>query len=798
MIDINVAKSGLQLTEKFQSLEPIQKLVEQVTVDRQSQQQNQKLQQQGKNQLNAKLNDIANNWSVEEQSALDIAGILQNVAQASNNSPFASKSSNISNNNQNTHYQGHPQQSQLGHPPAETLVQISDIQWQYLDPNGFQQGPFTGLEMQSWYVNGYLKDNLQLHRVGESGFYTLFELKTLLNSVDPFSIALPPVGQPLQTQQIPKPAPLARSVSSSFQFQNHAAAASSNHQLSNLFDLNSVGGSNDNFHQSSPRPILDHSNSFSQQSNFFGAVSSSHLDRPASPWLSQQNSAINGSNAGSSSPFLSGIINLNDKNSGVDLTGGNLRANGVTAAGSLNNSASVDDAEFDQDHDELFNQIHSVVLGDVLGREDQNTVEEAASQIHVQYQKQESNETVPEVQKASREQAAPENSRQQQRQQQHQQQQQQQTRQNKVTPSTANKPVASAKPKVKSQVTPIAPWANTTQAATSTNNINKPQLTMSQIHELEKAEVAKQQKLKEEQIKKTSLARLAREAEAEAIREKRASNVDIPLNWVSNNNSNGSSTGAKKETPVVKSIFEIQKEEEQQAAKLQAAKEAQDMAAAIAIVEAAERKNRANDAGSFAASSSIVDNGNAWTTVVSKKQHVKPANAAKPKITTTPSSRTTPDLLRKVSAPPLASPAITSSSAALSSSSTPASSVNKKQLSGVSKITSRYEFLDWCKTTLRLNKNVNVDEVLSILLILPTGSNESKEIIADTIYCNSSTMDGRRFANDFMKRRELVESVVAGDGLQWDDVLVSFNRSDGVVTEDDGDFQVVKKGKRRN
>ncbi|CAI4813456.1 AIF_collapsed_G0053090.mRNA.1.CDS.1 [Saccharomyces cerevisiae] len=42
------------------------------------------------------------------------------------------------------------------------------------------------------------------------------------------------------------------------------------------------------------------------------------------------------------------------------------------------------------------------------------------------------------------------------------------------------------------------------------------------------------------------------------------------------------------------------------------------------------------------------------------------------------------------------------------------------------------------------------DNVLEMLLSLPPGS-ESKEIIADTIYSYSSTMDGRRFATDFIK-----------------------------------------------
>ncbi|WBW74341.1 GYF domain protein [Schizosaccharomyces osmophilus] len=65
------------------------------------------------------------------------------------------------------------------------------------------------------------------------------------------------------------------------------------------------------------------------------------------------------------------------------------------------------------------------------------------------------------------------------------------------------------------------------------------------------------------------------------------------------------------------------------------------------------------------------------------------------------------------------------------------------------------EFLSWCKHSLKgLNEGVNYEEFLNMLLSFPVESNnEVAEIISDSIYANSTTMDGRRFAGEFMRRR---------------------------------------------
>ncbi|EEB06237.1 GYF domain-containing protein [Schizosaccharomyces japonicus yFS275] len=65
------------------------------------------------------------------------------------------------------------------------------------------------------------------------------------------------------------------------------------------------------------------------------------------------------------------------------------------------------------------------------------------------------------------------------------------------------------------------------------------------------------------------------------------------------------------------------------------------------------------------------------------------------------------------------------------------------------------EFIVWCKNALKgLNNGVKINEFLQMLLSFPAENNqETSEIISDSIYANSTTMDGRRFAVEFTTRR---------------------------------------------
>ncbi|KAI8884682.1 hypothetical protein K501DRAFT_284731 [Backusella circina FSU 941] len=95
------------------------------------------------------------------------------------------------------------------------------------------------------------------------------------------------------------------------------------------------------------------------------------------------------------------------------------------------------------------------------------------------------------------------------------------------------------------------------------------------------------------------------------------------------------------------------------------------------------------------------------------------------------------------------------------------------------------EFRRWCKQSLRgLNSGVNGEEILSMLLSFPLDAG-SAEIIEDVIYANSESINGKRFAEEFMKLRRA-------------DIAGKLDAAIAVMEKED-DFKVVtKKGKKKN
>ncbi|EPQ61120.1 hypothetical protein GLOTRDRAFT_113569 [Gloeophyllum trabeum ATCC 11539] len=67
------------------------------------------------------------------------------------------------------------------------------------------------------------------------------------------------------------------------------------------------------------------------------------------------------------------------------------------------------------------------------------------------------------------------------------------------------------------------------------------------------------------------------------------------------------------------------------------------------------------------------------------------------------------------------------------------------------------ELLKWMSDSLKgLDSSVNLEEIISMLLTFPLDPDPSTlELISELIYANSTTMDGRRFAADFVSRRKL-------------------------------------------
>ena len=97
-------------------------------------------------------------------------------------------------------------------PPAPVRPQLTPDQifWQYRDPSGQLQGPFSAVQMQDWYVQGFFSETLLVKRVESVDFETLGALISRIGDVHkPFlsapvqkmyappgiGIGQPPLGQ---------------------------------------------------------------------------------------------------------------------------------------------------------------------------------------------------------------------------------------------------------------------------------------------------------------------------------------------------------------------------------------------------------------------------------------------------------------------------------------------------------------------------------------------------------------------------------------------------------------------------
>ncbi|EEQ92486.1 GYF domain-containing protein [Blastomyces dermatitidis ER-3] len=100
------------------------------------------------------------------------------------------------------------------------------------------------------------------------------------------------------------------------------------------------------------------------------------------------------------------------------------------------------------------------------------------------------------------------------------------------------------------------------------------------------------------------------------------------------------------------------------------------------------------------------------------------------------------------------------------------------------------ELMKWAKNALGkgLNSSINVDDFVQQLLLLPPET----EIISDSVYANSQTLDGRRFAEEFVRRRKLADKGVVDPAS-----LNAGSNGFGTVPDSngsDGWNEVAKKG----
>ncbi|GJE87887.1 GYF domain-containing protein [Phanerochaete sordida] len=250
-------------------------------------------------------------------------------------------------------------------------------------------------------------------------------------------------------------------------------------------------------------------------------------------------------------------------------------------------------------------------------------------------------------------------------------------------------------------------------------------------------------------------------------------------------------TTAAKAPAVKKTMKEIQEEEERR--KKVAAKEKETVAAAA----------RRAYADTTTKAASPVQTGGAWTTVgVGGKANAAVATPpARPALTTVTSTKTvaaaaTPApsaaavLTRTASTPaPTRSPVVTTSVKL-------APAAPKEEAPSAPSL----DFMKWMTDSLKgLNNSVNLEEISSMLLSFPLDPDSSTvEIISDLIYANSTTLDGRRFAAEFVSKRKAdakapAASASVGKTLSIADVVKTQPKP---AQNEWGGFKVVNKKKK--
>ncbi|KAF9956161.1 hypothetical protein BGZ72_002987 [Mortierella alpina] len=109
------------------------------------------------------------------------------------------------------------------------------------------------------------------------------------------------------------------------------------------------------------------------------------------------------------------------------------------------------------------------------------------------------------------------------------------------------------------------------------------------------------------------------------------------------------------------------------------------------------------------------------------------------------------------------------------------------------------DFLRWCRQALKGLQNVVLEDFIQMLLSFPLNPDPmTVEIIQDSIYANSQSLNGRQFADEFIKRRK-ADAYPNGMGHATNGTgNSSSNSNQQSASAHDGSFKVVsKKGRKK-
>ncbi|KAL8784349.1 MAG: hypothetical protein Q9213_004000 [Squamulea squamosa] len=178
-----------------------------------------------------------------------------------------------------------------------------------------------------------------------------------------------------------------------------------------------------------------------------------------------------------------------------------------------------------------------------------------------------------------------------------------------------------------------------------------------------------------------------------------------------------------------------------------------------------EEEARKNRAAASAAATNAANSATTAATSVGGKRYADLAGKVPSIATQAPTNQawTTVGAGGKVKTPtgPVASTPVRAASASSSQPAAPLSSKTKAAGKTVDKHAANEELQRWTKAALSkgLNSGIPVDDFCTQLLFLPPEA----DIISDSIYSSSQTLDGRRFAEEFIRRRKLADKGIIPD-----------------------------------
>ncbi|KAK6535680.1 hypothetical protein TWF694_002133 [Orbilia ellipsospora] len=320
---------------------------------------------------------------------------------------------------------------------------------------------------------------------------------------------------------------------------------------------------------------------------------------------------------------------------------------------------------------------------------------------------------------------------------------------------------------------PIAPWAKDPESATHQKGPSLKEIQENQAKQVAKAEAAALEARRQEQAQQAAIT-----AAVSPIQP--TSGLPSTSTWAAPDPAPASvsasasasvwakplakaATGPLNKT---KTLTQIQKEEEARKQKVlaQAAAAATNASATTTPAATVRRSEWASKAAAAAATTpSPATNltGGAWTTVG--------AGGKKVGGPTTPTVTSPPPQAR-------ATPATAAAAKIVKKPAPGAPAIPPTQKSASD------EFVKWCKVNLKgLNQGVNVDDFLNMIMSFPL----EIDLISDSVYQQSTTIDGRRFAEEFIRRRKLAQQ----------GVIVEVHGDDGKTGGGGGWNEVAKKGR---